>query len=62
MKEWDVNKDDVISKIEFKKAVRISLRLNATNDHIDSLCVVAGPLLLLCLFLRFCEFVPPYRL
>lgn len=34
-----MNNDGVISKIEFKKAVRISLALKATNDQIDTLCV-----------------------
>ena len=37
VKEWDKNGDGDLSKIEFKQAVRLTLKLNATNDEIDEI-------------------------
>ena len=37
IREWDKNGDGVLSKIEFKQAVRLNLVIKASNEEIDSI-------------------------
>ena len=37
LREWDKNKDGAVQKMEFRQAVRGSLKLHATNGEIDAL-------------------------